>query len=358
MPEIRRIGSADSSNRWLGLARYYREHMTIEAPNPEDLETILISNADSESMESATVERRDQVRAEGLVAAKYWGGIQYRVIVTFAIFAACWIGVVVLGVSGSFPLWVGLILNSVFASTFYMPMHEATHKNIMGKATRGRWIEEIIGRLASVPTSIQFTAHRAGHMRHHAYTNDPARDPDHFTEGRMSELPLKFYGMTMLYAFLPFFALIKPLRVALPKVLREKLESREGSKAEGKAQMRFWLISTVVLVASFVTGNGLAALCLWWLPARIQLCWLMFIFAWYPHHPAKETSRYRHTRVAVFPGSGLLIRGHDYHAIHHLYPRVPHYRLKAVWNEMSDDLVERGVRTEGRAKGATTAVVW
>lgn len=346
------------ANRRVGPFERYRDCMITEAPAPEDLENILVSNADSESVESARVERRGQVRAEGLIAAKYWGGIQYRVILTFAMFAVCWIGVVILGANGFLPLWVGLILNSVFASTFYMPMHEAAHKNIMGKATRGRWIEETIGRLASVPTGIEFTAHRAGHMRHHAYTNDPDRDPDHFTEGRLSELPLKFYGMTMLYALLPVFALIKPLRLALPRVLREKLESREGTKAEGKAQMRFWFISTVVLVACFATGNGLAALCLWWLPARIQLCWLMFIFAWYPHHPAKETSRYRHTRVAVFLGSGLLIRGHDYHAVHHLYPRVPHYRLKAVWNEMSDDLVDRGVRTEGRAKGATTAVVW
>jgi len=332
--------------------------MSMEPPAPEELENILTTNADRESAVDARDERREQVRAEGLVAAKYWGRIQYRIILTFVVFAVCWSAVVVLGVNGTLPLWAGLVLNSILASTFYMPMHEATHKNIMGKSTRGRWVEEAIGRLSSVPTGIEFTSHRAGHMRHHAFTNDPLQDPDHFTEGRLSELPVKFYGMTMLYAFLPFFVLVKPLRVVLPKVLREKLESREGSKAEGKAQVRYWLLSTVVLVVCFVTGHGLAAVCLWWLPARIQLCWLMFIFAWYPHHPAKETSRYRHTRVAVFPGSGLLIRGHDHHAIHHLYPRVPHYRLKAVWSELADDLVVRGVRAEGRAKGATTPVVW
>jgi beta-carotene hydroxylase len=332
--------------------------MHVTQPSPDDLENFLILNVDRESAESTRRERRDQVKAEGVIAAKYWGGVQYRMIVTFAVFCFCWVGVVILGVNEVIPLWLGLILNSIFASTFYMPMHEATHKNIMGKATSGRWVEELIGRLSSVPTGLDFTSHRASHMRHHAFTNDPARDPDHFTEGRLSELPLKFYGMTMLYAFLPFFALIKPLRVILPHSLQEKLESREGSKAEGKAQIRFWLVSTVVLAACFTTGNGLAALCLWWIPARIQLCWLMFIFAWFPHHPANETSRYRHTRVAVFPGSGLLIRGHDYHAIHHLHPRVPHYRLKAVWNELSDELVVRGVRAEGRAKGATTSVVW
>ena len=332
--------------------------MSAEPPMPEDLESILISVADRESALAGRSTRSEHVRAEGLVAARYWGGVQYRMIVTFMVFAVCWTGVLVLGLKGTLPLWLGLILNSAFASTFYMPMHEAAHKNIVGRASGSRVIEEAIGRLASIPTGIEFTSHRTGHMRHHAYTNDPARDPDHFTEGRLIELPVKFYGMTMLYAFLPFFALVKPLRVLLPAVIRMKLESRDGTAAEGKAQIRYWLLTTVVLVACFATGYGAAALCLWWLPARIQLCWLMFIFAWFPHHPARETSRYRHTRVAVFPGSGLLIRGHDYHAVHHLFPRVPHYKLKAVWNELSEDLVERGVRAEGRAKDATTAVVW
>lgn len=336
----------------------YRSNVSVEFPAPEELENELVVTAHREFAQSGQSARNEQVRAEGVIAAKYWGEVQYRIIATFFVFSFCWIGVIVLTQNAGLPLWLGLILNSIFATTFYMPMHEAAHKNIMGKAMNGRAVEEVIGHLASIPTGIEFTAHRIGHMRHHAFTNDPERDPDHFTEGRLSELPLKFYGMTMLYAFLPFFALVKPLRILLPSALRSKLDNRDGSKAEGKAQIRFWLLSTIVLIACFFTGHGLVALCLWWLPARIQLCWLMFIFAWYPHHPARETSRYRHTRVAVFPGSGLLIRGHDYHAIHHLYPRVPHYRLKAVWNELSDDLVAHGVRTEGRAKGATTSVVW
>lgn len=322
------------------------------------MESALGARAELEVPEFQRSERSEQVRAEGVVAAKYWGDIQHRMIATFVVFLACWTTVVVAGASGTIPLWLGLILNSFFATTFYMPMHEATHKNIMGKSTRGRGVEDAIGLLCSIPTGIEFTAHRAGHMRHHAYTNDPARDPDHFTSGKLRELPKKLYGVTMLNVFLLVFALVKPTRVLLPSSLKEKLSSRDGSKEEGKAQIRFWFVSTVVLVASFLTGHGLDALCLWWIPARIQFCWLVFIFAWYPHHPASETSRYRHTRVATFRGSGLLIRGHDYHAIHHLYPRIPHYRLKAVWDELAGDLVPRGVRAEGRAVGSTGPVVW
>jgi len=62
--------------------------------------------------------------------------------------------------------------------------------------------------------------------------------------------------------------------------------------------------------------------------------------------------------VAVFPGSGLAIRGDDHHAMHYLFPRVPHYRLRALWEELAGDMVTRGVRAEGRAVGATRPVVW
>ena len=80
--------------------------------------------------------------------------------------------------------------------------HKVTHKNIWGKNSKGRWVEEAIGIASSVPTGINFSSHRASHMRHHAYTNVPERNPDHFTDGKLSELPKKFYGITMLYSSL------------------------------------------------------------------------------------------------------------------------------------------------------------
>ena len=118
--------------------------MTVIDPSPEDMESALGARAAMEVPEPQRNERSAQVRAEGVVAARYWGEIQYRMIALFVFFSVCWIGVVVAGISGDMPLWVGLMVNSVLATTFYMPMHEATHKNIMGRSTRGRIIEEAI----------------------------------------------------------------------------------------------------------------------------------------------------------------------------------------------------------------------
>ena len=112
--------------------------MLTDSPAPDDMESVLNAKAETEVPESARSERADQVRAEGFIAAAHWGGVQYRIIGTFLVFTAAWVAVIVLGVIGAVPLWLGLILNSVIASTFYMPMHEATHKNILGKSTGGQ----------------------------------------------------------------------------------------------------------------------------------------------------------------------------------------------------------------------------
>ncbi|MEY3567144.1 MAG: hypothetical protein RLZ19_1158, partial [Actinomycetota bacterium] len=108
--------------------------MSITTPNPEDLEDVLNERAVVEASGADRSTRGADVRAENVVAAKYWGGFQPRIILTFLLFSVCWGGVVYLGATGRISLWLGLLLNSVFASTFYMPMHEAAHRNIWGRS--------------------------------------------------------------------------------------------------------------------------------------------------------------------------------------------------------------------------------
>lgn len=331
--------------------------MDTQTPDPDALEAIF-DNAELSNTANSAADRRTILQHENEMAKKFWGGFQPRIVLTFALFSAGWIASLVLGLQGTFSLWIGLVVSTFFAATFYMPMHEAVHKNIWGKQSRARWGEELIGYLCSVPLLINFKTHRSGHMRHHAFTNDSSRDPDHFSGGELGALGSKIFGMTMINMFLPFFALVPATRRVLPASVRGVFDVAGGNKKEGLSQVRFWLLTHVVLIASFAFGFGWQALALWYIPARLQFMYLIFIFAWFPHHPAKETTRYKHTRVAVFRGSGFLIRGHDYHAMHHLFPRVPHYRLRALWNEMADEMVTKGVRTEGRAKAATAPVVW
>ncbi len=303
-------------------------------------------------------ERRLALREERTQAAPYWGKVEPRIILTFLLFSAAWIGVIVLGVNGTIPLWLGLILNTIVASTFYMPMHEATHGNIWGRTTSGKWIEDLIGMLCAIPLGFSYKAHRPSHMRHHAHTNDPLKDPDFHTAGPMHTVLKSWYGQVMLTTFLPVFAFVPAARKLLPNAMLVMMRAETGSKKLGLIQLRFWLLTNVFLVIAILTGYGWQAVMLWYLPSRLQALWLLTIFAWFPHHPATKVGRYVDTRVAVFPGSRWLIRGHDHHAVHHLFPRVPHYRLRKLWADIADDMVAKGVRSEGKALDATGPIIW
>jgi beta-carotene hydroxylase len=305
-----------------------------------------------------TDERRLALREERIQAAPYWGKVEPRIILTFLVFSVAWIGVIVLGVNGTIPLWLGLILNTVIASTFYMPMHEAAHGNIWGRTTSGKWIEDLIGMLCAIPLGFSYKAHRPSHMRHHAHTNDPLKDPDFHTAGPMHTVLKSWYGQVMLATFLPVFAFVPAARKLLPTAMLVMMRAETGSKKTGLIQLRFWLLTNAFLVIAILTGYGWQALMLWYLPSRLQALWLLTIFAWFPHHPATKIGRYGDTRVAVFPGSRWLIRGHDHHAVHHLFPRVPHYRLRKLWADIADDMVAKGVRSEGSALDATGPIIW
>ena len=164
-------------------------------------------------------------------------------------------------------------------------------------------------------------------------------------------------GAIVVYTLLPLLAYIPALSVLLPASIKEG--GAERDMASDRYAVRYWAIQHAVLIAAFIAGVGLEALLLWYIPSRLVTCWLLFIFAWYPHHPADgKIGRYVDTRVAVFPGSTFIVRGHDYHALHHLFPRVVAYNLPKLWQEIGPEMTAKGVRTEGRALGATGPITW
>jgi beta-carotene hydroxylase len=312
----------------------------------------------TETTADSSDEHRVALRSERAFAAPYWGGFETRIVVEFALGTVAWIGVIVAGTAGIIPLWLGLVINTVVASTFYMPMHEAAHGNIWGRKTAGVWGQDLIGMLCAIPLCFSYKAHRSSHMRHHAHTNDPDRDPDHFTDGPLVKLPAMWISQVAIATFLPVFAFVPGARRLLPTKFKRSMRADAGNRKAGIRQLTFWAVSTLALVVAFATGFGWPALLLWYIPARLQALWLLFVFAWYPHHPANRVGRYVDTRVAVFPGSRFLIRGHDHHAVHHLFPRVPHYRLRALWSDIASDMVPKDVRSEGRAVAATGPIQW
>ena len=204
-------------------------------------------------MTDAAHQLRIELRDERRLVAPYRGGVAVRLLVTFAAFTAAWITILVAGFTETIPLWLGAILSFVVATTFYMPLHEATHGNVWGDVGRGRWIEDLVGTLASIPVGISYRGHRISHMRHHAFTNDPARDPDFFAQGPLRELPTKFYGILVVNTLLPLLALVPPLARLLPRSLRENQTERDADA--DRYALRYWAIQHTVLIGSFIAPH-------------------------------------------------------------------------------------------------------
>ena len=87
-------------------------------------------------------------------------------------------GVSYLGVIGQLPLWICLIINSVFSFLLFSVAHDATHNAI----SRSKWLNDTLGHIGLVffgPFSPLPVA-RWIHIQHHRYTNDPELDPAYY----------------------------------------------------------------------------------------------------------------------------------------------------------------------------------
>ena len=70
------------------------------------------------------------------------------------------------------------------------------HEGIHGHLGRARAANFWWARLALLPSMVPYTNFRKTHQLHHAYTNIPDKDPDHFMKSRYAlEIPLRALAM-------------------------------------------------------------------------------------------------------------------------------------------------------------------
>lgn len=309
--------------------------------------------------------RRDpawqQIRAEKAIAAPYSGRFEWRIVVELIWGVAGWALVGTAGVLGWLPYWFTVPLSAVFASLLYMPMHEATHHNVEGRHRNLRWVNDIVGHIASIPLLFGFSAHQPSHMKHHAFTNDEERDPDLIYKGSFGEVALR---TLLVFTVGYFFLLASWVPVYGPRLLERFFDpSTNPDKAaqareEFLADRGFQTLMLFVMVGIALLGYPVEVLLFWFIPARLAAVIVAMIFAWLPHHPHNGLGRYTNTRATLFPGSGVLARGHDRHIIHHMLPRVPHYRIGEVFDRLRPVLEERGTRIEGPGAGPGASPIY
>lgn len=221
--------------------------------------------------------------------------------------------------------------------------HEAVHYRLFG----ARWLNEAVGRLCGYLISVSMMSYRVVHRLHHNHLYEPA-DPDlplqaGYPRGRAylaKRLVKDALGLTTFKNYAYFFGRpgvnTKDERQASQRALDDTSPRlKEAARRDRIATVAF---QAVLLGAAIWTGWWPEYLILWVLPLLTLLQAILRFRALCEHGAVPDTREQRlATRTTLAPWwiRWMLLPHHvNYHLEHHLYPAVPHYRLRECHDEM------------------------
>ena len=164
-------------------------------------------------------------------------------------------------------------------------------------------------------------------MKHHAYTNDPEKDPDYANAHNTSVLKViknVLDGSTLQFGkYVEVFAndktFVNAFHQAIPLAMLFKF-------------------APMVLVVIY----PLETLLLWWLPAKIGSVYTTVFFSYYPHL-GTSAGRYKDTRFWSHWMPRFVNHSMQLHFIHHLHPSIGHYDEPKAIEALKPFLVAREV---------------
>lgn len=282
----------------------------------------------------AKMSEAELLRAEREIAARHLNRFPILAVIWAFTNLAVWLALWPLVFSGVVPLWLGFIIATLNLALSYLPSHEAQHDIIGKPGSKWRWLNQLVGHTSTIPLVLPYRVAKLTHMEHHKHANDPMLDPDHSSSASGS------------------------LQAIWKSIANRQPRAKGGLNAYGGALARigrpdvvldgvlYNLVFYGVLFGLAWSGHAFEAALLWWLPRHIALTYIQYYLSWAPHHPAKETGRYKDTRGfrAILGNIGSM--GMQYHVVHHLYPRIPLYRTPRAYWEMKPILEARGVRID------------
>lgn len=217
--------------------------------------------------------------------------------------------------------------------------HEAVHYRLYNN----RRVNDILGKLAGWMISVSMLTYRIVHRLHHNHLYQPI-DPDlalqaGYPRGKsylIKRLAKDVVGLTTIKNYAYFYG--QPgSNTASPadsKRTRQLIDDTSAGLKEAAARDRIIaaLFQVVVLALAIATGWWFDYLVLWLLPQLTIFQALLRFRALAEHGAVPDTSDVRTaTRTTMASWwSRWLVFPHNvnYHLAHHLYPSIPHYRLK------------------------------
>ncbi len=224
--------------------------------------------------------------------------------------------------------WPATVLAIVFIGTrqhaLLVLMHDAAHYLLV----RERRLNDLMSNLSlSFPLLISTSCYRDHHMAHHRHLNTPS-DPDYvdaFSPASRGEL------LRLLLCDVSGLSTLKSLR----SVDQFGVFALWGSSAASRRAERLLFLGFCAAVALAIAASGVGQLLLtWWLaPMVFVLPLLLRVRSLGEHAGLLPEAHIRPARsIAVRPLERLLVAPCSIgrHLEHHLFPKVPNYRLERL----------------------------
>lgn len=225
---------------------------------------------------------------------------------------------------GVLPVWGAVLLVGALTYFSYTPLHEAAHGNVNGSNEKLKWLNDLCGYLVAPLIAVPYASHRLEHFTHHRYTNQPDKDPDYVVSGMGKG---------------PWQALVTIVKFIW--VQNSFFVTHHWRTASLKERTIYCLELTVSLgwrVAFVVLAGQQGALLVVLLGYLLGGFFTGYWFAYRPHIPYQDPTRYRNTNSLIMPVWMKPLEwfwlGQNLHSIHHLFPRVPFYRYHALHREI------------------------
>ena len=241
--------------------------------------------------------------------------------------------IVILSVLGGYlPHLAAVPICAYFAYACFTVLHDAGHGGVIEMGSRLKPFEDVMGWIASIPfIVVPYRFFQKIHDRHHAFTNDPDRDPDHYPFGD------RWYQVALGCLWLPF----EYYRLAFTQYRNVAV-----IRGTWKSSVVYLGVVSASIYALTIAGFGRELVYLLVLPAVIAVFALVLFFDYLPHHPRTSRGRYQDTRIYPSKLLNMILLGQNYHLIHHLYPRVPWYKYQGLYQRILPELEKQGAPIE------------
>ena len=252
------------------------------------------------------------IEEERKVARTFMGRVEWEMIVIGLGQFAFWVVVWMLVLGNIIPLWAGFLISTITTAFAYLPSHAGQHGHLSGKHKDLEWLNFVVGQISLIPLAQSHDVLKATHLKHHAHTNDPERDPDY------GHAHVDHWWQSALNVHLQTGADGK-----LAKMVEKFSEDDPSFKGDmergGQFSLLFFFVQMIVVVF-----YPLETVLLWWLPRKLASSYLGVIFSMEPHNNLPK-GRYKDTRFWSNGIPRFLNHSMQIHAMHHMYPNINHF---------------------------------